>query len=130
MIGPQELRRLSRARELLSACGEARLPLRRIARASGLSVSHFIRRFRAVFGETPHRFRIRARARQARELLLTTDASVTEISLRLGSSSLGSFSTRFAREVGVPPSRYRAIAGREPVEAFSCLGLMTGGPHP
>ncbi|HET9038116.1 MAG TPA: helix-turn-helix transcriptional regulator, partial [Myxococcaceae bacterium] len=61
----------------------------RLAAESGLSRHHIIRRFKAVFGETPHQVRVQSRLEQARELLLRTDASITEISLRLGFSSLG-----------------------------------------
>jgi len=55
MLTAEELWRLARARALLRTPGEERPSIRSVARSSGLSVSHFIRCFRAVFGETPHR---------------------------------------------------------------------------
>ena len=40
-------------------------------------------------------------------LLRRGDLSVTEVCFEVGCSSLGTFSTRFAELVGVPPSVYR-----------------------
>jgi AraC-like DNA-binding protein len=129
VLSPAEIGRLSRARAILRTTGEDCPRIGRLARTTGLSPYHFIRRFRAVFGETPHRLRSRARMERAQELLLTTELSITEISLCVGFSSLGSFSARFAREVGVSPSRYRASGSPARPESFSCFGLMAGsGP--
>ena len=51
------------------------------------------------------------RIEEAKRLLTTTTLPVTEISHRVGYSSVGSFSTRFATSVGVPPSTYRQLGG-------------------
>jgi AraC-like DNA-binding protein len=83
-----------------------------------------------VFGDTPYQISVRARLERAKELLLGSEESVTGISLQLGFSSLGTFSARFAREVGMSPSRFRRLAVRSRPEAMSCLGLMTGEPLP
>jgi AraC-like DNA-binding protein len=55
-------------------------------------------------------------------LLRRGDLSVTEVCFAVGCSSLGTFSTRFAELVGMPPSTYRrraasATAGMPPCEA-------------
>ena len=65
-----------------------------------------------------------------RRLLLESEASVTGISLELGFSSLGTFSARFARDVGVSPSRFRRTAARSRPDPPSCLGLMAGEAAP
>lgn len=72
-----------------------------------MSPFHFIRQFQAVFGETPHQYRIQARLDRAKYLLAVTDASVTDVCMDVGFSSLGSFSDWFARRVGSAPSLYR-----------------------
>jgi AraC-like DNA-binding protein len=128
MLDRKILEALCRARARLRAAGEGQVRIRLLAAESGLSPYHFIRRFKAVFGDTPHQVAVRARLERARELLLDSEESVTGISLRLGFSSLGSFSSRFAREVGMSPSRFRRLAVRSRPEALSCLGLMTGEP--
>jgi AraC-like DNA-binding protein len=124
--------RLCRARELLSETHDPELSIREVARQARLSPYHFIRVFEAVFGLTPHQFRIEERLARARHLLLNDNASVTEVCMEVGFSSLGSFSSLFARRVGVSPSLYRRraraairVPGLPPEELFpSCLTLM------
>ena len=97
-----------------------------------MSPFHFIRQFSALFGDTPHQFRIQARLDRAKELLALGNDSVTDICLDVGFSSLGSFSDLFARRVGMPPSAYRrrarsmvVVPGVVPQELFpGCLTLM------
>ncbi len=97
-----------------------------------MSPFHFIRRFDALFGETPHQFRIRSRLDQAKILLAADTHSITDVCMEVGMDSLGSFSDLFARRVGVTPSAYRQGARRKvwavgclPQELFpGCLSLM------
>jgi len=82
--------------------------VRDAAAAAAMSPFHFIRRFQALFGDTPHAFRTRARIERAKRLLALTERPVTTVCLDVGFSSLGSFSTLFRQRVGVSPSAYRA----------------------
>ena len=117
---------LLRAKDLIDRdYGEA-LDVPALARAAFASPKHFIRSFRAAFGETPHQYLLRRRVERAKELLRATDASVTEISLEVGFRSLGSFSTAFRALAGEPPSRYRAgwRARGAPPAMPGCHALM------
>jgi AraC-like DNA-binding protein len=98
---------LCRARDLLRETVDRRLTIEEIAREAAMSPFHFIRQFQAMFGETPHQFRINARLDKAKQLLALSDYSVTDVCMEVGFSSLGSFSDLFARRVGVAPSIYR-----------------------
>jgi AraC-like DNA-binding protein len=102
--------RLARARDLLREACEAPLTVADAAREAALSPYHFIRTFKAVFGETPRQVRIDARIEQARRMLALDEASVTDICTAVGFSSLGSFSHLFSRRVGAAPSAYRQHA--------------------
>ncbi|MGY1748920.1 helix-turn-helix transcriptional regulator [Modestobacter sp. SYSU DS0511] len=86
-----------------------------------VSEAHFIRTFKATFGETPHRYLQRRRVERAMFLLRSTDRSVTEICMAVGFSSLGTFSRVFAGIVGEPPSAYRRRGPLAPVP--SCFGM-------
>jgi len=128
LIARASLRRLCRARDLLAIDDDAR-PLVDIARAVGISPFHFIRQFDAVFGETPHQFRTRARLDRAKQLL-AGGASVTETCMEVGFSSLGSFSQLFARRVGVSPSAYHRVWQVQQSFAYhGCFSLMFALPR-
>lgn len=100
-------RRLCLARDLLRDQREPVRSIEQLAREVQISPFHFIRQFEAVFGVTPHQFRIQTRLDLARHLLATGRYSVTDVCMEVGFSSLGSFSALFARRMGEPPSAYR-----------------------
>lgn len=78
-----------------------------LARIACVSEAHFIRTFRATFGETPHRYLQRRRVERSMWLLRDTDRSVTDICFDVGYTSLGTFSRTFREIVGVSPIAYR-----------------------
>src|SRR5579872_5770987 len=112
------------------------MPVPQVARKTGMSAFHFIRQFEALFGVTPHQFRIETRLDRAKQLLALGNHSVTDVCLEVGLSSLGSFSDQFARRVGTTPSAYRQkarvmvqVPGTLPVKLFpGCLSLMAALP--
>lgn len=132
MITRTMLIRLHRARQQLAEMEEPSPSLSRIAQDASLSPGHFIRRFTAVFGETPHQFRTRIRLERAKELLVLGEGSVTDVCMSVGFSSLGSFSWLFSRRFGEPPSDYRRrlypsidLPGRMPLHLVpGCISLM------
>ena len=91
--------RLCRARDMLREVDDCPLTIDDVAREAAMSPFHFIRQFSALFGVTPHQFRIQARLDRARHLLALGDDSVTDICMEVGFSSLGSFSALFARRI-------------------------------
>jgi AraC-like DNA-binding protein len=107
MLTAGAFRSLCEAREVLRAAPEQPVSIRQVAKDAAMSPFHFIRQFQSVFGETPHQYRIQARLERAKQLLATSDASVTDVCMEVGFSSLGSFSDLFTRRVGVAPSAYR-----------------------
>ena len=64
----------------------------------------------AQFGTTPINEKHKIRCEQARELLLTTDKTVDEISEMLGFSSAAYFRKVFLKEFGKTPSEMRKIS--------------------
>jgi len=105
-----------------------------LAAEAGYSLAHFIRAFRAAYGETPGAYRTRRRVERACEQLRSVNLSVTEICFMVGFTSLGSFSARFSEIVGLSPSAYRREAARRggPAPIPGCFALMwrTGLPAP
>lgn len=85
------------------------LSLSEMARTAMLSPFHFVRVFRQATGVPPGRFLAAIRIHEAKRLLLTTSASVTDISIAVGYNSLGTFTRRFTLSVGISPSAYRRL---------------------
>ena len=106
-------RRMLRARDLMDRTFAKPLRIRRLARIAEMSEAHFIRTFRATFGEAPHRYLQRWRVERAMFLLRTTDRSVTDVCFDVGFSSLGTFSRTFHDIVGETPTAFRQ-RGRMP----------------
>lgn len=107
LLRHEGFRRLCRARDLLREPREHSPSIADLAGEVGISPFHFIRQFEAVFGVTPHQFRIQARLDTAKHLLALGQHSVTDVCMEVGFSSLGSFSTLFTQRIGEPPSTYR-----------------------
>ena len=81
-----------------------------LARIACVSEAHFIRTFRATFGETPHRYLQRRRVERSMFLLRESGRSVTDICLDVGFNSLGTFTRTFRDIVGETPTAYRKRA--------------------
>jgi AraC-like DNA-binding protein len=119
-------RRLLRARDAMDRAYAEPLDVPAIAAVAHVSPAHFSRSFRAVFGETPHRYLQRRRVERSMFLLRETDRSVTDICLDVGFNSLGTFSRTFREIVGQSPSDYRA--GNGPIVAPNCFQMMAMRP--
>jgi AraC-like DNA-binding protein len=101
--------------------------VRAVAAVAHVSEAHFIRTFRGVFGETPHRYLQRRRVERSMFLLRETDRSVTDVCLDVGFTSLGTFSRTFREIVGEAPSVYRR--GHGPIVAPHCVQLAAMRPR-
>ncbi|WP_117208742.1 helix-turn-helix domain-containing protein [Allorhizocola rhizosphaerae] len=88
-----------------------------LARTARFSKFHFSRIFQRVTGITPGRFLSALRLQKAKQLLVSTDLNVTDISHRVGYTSVGTFSTRFSSSVGISPATYRRLGGYVPAFA-------------
>jgi AraC-like DNA-binding protein len=110
-------RRLVTAREFLQECYTRPVSLRELSAVTGLSEFHLLRAYRNAFGETPQQHVTRLRLEHAKRLLASGTA-VTEACLDVGYSSIGSFSSLFARATGRSPRAWqREVRALVPVSA-------------
>ncbi|MEX5717411.1 helix-turn-helix transcriptional regulator [Geodermatophilus maliterrae] len=72
-----------------------------------VSPFHFSRIFAKATGVTPGRYLTAVRMFEAKRLLLTSSLTVSDIVCTVGYSSVGTFTSRFTRAVGMTPSQYR-----------------------
>jgi AraC-like DNA-binding protein len=99
-----------------------------LARGAHMSAGHLSREFRRVYGESPYSYLMTRRIERAMTLLRRGDLSVTEVCFEVGFSSLGTFSTRFAELVGVPPSVYRRNHSQAAAGIPACLAKQVTRP--
>ena len=110
--------RIDRAKELMRTEFAEPLSLSRVAREVGMSLYPFARVFAELEGETPHRFLVGVRLREAARRL-REGGQVTEVCFAVGFGSLSHFSRTFRSEFGQSPSAFRQGPARPPVFALA-----------
>ncbi|WP_062228909.1 AraC family transcriptional regulator [Aureimonas frigidaquae] len=81
-----------------------------LARQAGLSRSSFFERFRREVGTAPMDYLLSWRMALARDMLLDGGVSVGDAARQVGYSSSSTFSTAFARAIGMSPKAYARAA--------------------
>jgi AraC family transcriptional regulator len=105
-LAPWQLRL---ARDMINAHLEEELSLEQLAHECRLSVTHFAKAFTRSTGISPHRWLMQRRVDAAKDLMLTTDSSLVEISLKCGFSDQSHFTRVFAEATEETPGRWRQI---------------------
>ena len=98
------------AAEILRKNYQQELCLADLLAEAHMSKSYFLRLFRRYMGTTPYNYLVNFRITQAKELLVLTDHSVSEIAQEAGFGDASNFSTRFAKATGQSPLQYRKSA--------------------
>lgn len=124
----RDLAVLRRVRDRIDREYAQPLDVEALARGVHLSAGHLSRQFKEAFGESPYSYLMTRRIERAMALLRRGDLSVTDVCFAVGSSSLGTFSTRFTELVGMPPSEYRRRARTAPGELPSCVTKQVTRP--
>jgi AraC family transcriptional regulator len=83
------------------------LALLDVARAVGLGVSQFARRFKQATGSAPHQYLMRCRVERARRLLVETNNAIAEIAFACGFAHQEHLTRVFRRLTGDTPARFR-----------------------
>jgi AraC family transcriptional regulator len=96
-----------RALELLRENLDGSVRLCDLARECGLSVSHFARSFKAVFGVSSHQWLTDRRIDRAKELLSQTQLPLIDVAAQSGFGDQAAFTRTFHRVVGTSPGRWR-----------------------
>lgn len=82
-----------------------------VADKYNMSKSHFSRRFKAVTGFGYKEYLISVRLKEACNLLLTTNKSITDIAFQCGFNDSNYFGDAFRKANGVSPHKYRKYNG-------------------
>ncbi|MDF2975365.1 MAG: ptlR [Actinomycetospora sp.] len=124
----QHLARLRRVRDRIDREYAQPLDVEALAHGVHMSAGYLSREFRRAFGESPYSYLMTRRIERAMALLRRGDLGVTEVCFAVGSSSLGTFSTRFTELVGMSPSAYRRQAGSPGPGMSPCVAKQVTRP--
>jgi AraC-like DNA-binding protein len=86
---------------------EKELDLKEMAQKHNVSYSYFRKMFKKYTGVSPGQYHLQLRIMRAKELLVSTDKSIKEISYELGFQSIFYFSNMFKKKEGTTPSHFR-----------------------
>lgn len=95
------------AKQLMLKHLDSGIQISAVAQECCLSRSHFSRAFKNTTGHAPRDWLRLARLTRARELLVQTDCSITQVSLECGFADQAHFTRIFSREFGVTPRKWR-----------------------
>lgn len=98
---------ISAARKMIHQNLQDPVELDDVAKAAGMSRSHFCRVFKEVTSMTVTEYTTRARVAWARKELLRPNIQVSEVAYEVGFQSLSQFNRSFAKIVGMSPSQFR-----------------------
>jgi len=85
--------------------------IRNLSAVARRSPAHFSRKFKLVFGESPHAYLVRRRLERACHLMMTSAASLSEIALSVGFSDQAHLCRLFRRAFGQSPASWRRERG-------------------
>jgi AraC family transcriptional regulator len=96
-----------RAKQILSANLDGRVPLKEVAKECRLSVSHFSRAFCRTTGTAPHKWLLSHRVEVAKEKLRDGGLSLMDVASACGFADQSHLTRVFTRIVGVSPGAWR-----------------------
>lgn len=83
------------------------IDLRKLAEDYNIGYSYFRKMFKKYTGVSPHQYHLELKIMRAKELILSTDKSIKEISFELGFQSIYYFSRLFKKKIGMSPTELR-----------------------
>ena len=88
------------------------ITLDELANEVNLNKTYFVKRFKALFEETPIKFILDMRIEKAKKLMVSENLSIQQVAERVGFNSLHYFSSVFKQIEGVAPTEYRKYFNR------------------
>jgi AraC-like DNA-binding protein len=103
-LAPWQVRR---AKEILCANLDGRVPLKELAQECRLSVSHFSHAFRRSMGAAPHNWLLTRRVEAAKQKLRDHRLTLSDVALACGFADQSHLTRVFTRMVGISPGAWR-----------------------
>jgi len=93
-------------REFIYKNYTSKITLDLLAKHSNISKYHLLRLFKQCFEQSPQELQAQLRMEQAKQLILKTKISNSDIAFSLGYTDLAAFSKQFKQTFGVAPSKF------------------------
>lgn len=104
---PADSQRLQAALDLLHAKADQALRLADLAAAADLSITHFLRLFRARLGLSPHAYQLDLRLQRGRALLRQGEMPLAEVAAATGFADQAHWQRHYRRRHATTPGAYR-----------------------
>lgn len=104
---PDTMHRLDKAIESIASGHKGVIDMAKLARACGLSPTHFRRLFRQTFGKSPRSYLNQMRIAMAMAQLESANKPVSEIALSCGFGTISSFNRQFKTQTSLSPRKWR-----------------------
>lgn len=98
---------IQKARFQMREKTEQEIDLLKLAEQNNIGYSYFRKMFKKYTGISPHQYHLNLKIMRAKELILSTEKSIKEISYELGFKSIYYFSRLFKEKVGSTPTEFR-----------------------
>lgn len=99
---------ISKAKFLLQESIETPVNLQEMVKELPMGYSRFRKAFREMMGISPNQYHLDLRLEKARELLLSTNLTISEVAFKTGFSSIFYFSRLFTHKNGLSPKEFRS----------------------
>lgn len=101
------INKIDDARNIMKQEIESNISPEEIAERLGVSYSWFRKMFKQYVEVSPAQYQLNLKFLRSKELLDTTDLSITELAYKLNFETASQFSTFFRKKEGIPPLQYR-----------------------
>jgi AraC-like DNA-binding protein len=106
-LNKQDMTYIRQAKTILDENFDKHITIPQLARQAGINEAKLKEGFRELYGNSIHTYIQQLRLEKAKQLLLTTAMSITEITYHIGYGHVTHFTTLFKKEFGLTPTEWR-----------------------
>jgi AraC-like DNA-binding protein len=106
-LSKQDIMYIRQAKAILDENFDKHITIPQLARQTGINEAKLKEGFKELFNFSVHTYLQQLRLEKAKQLLLTTNMPITDITYHIGYSHVTHFTSLFKKEFGVTPGEYR-----------------------
>ena len=106
-LSKQDITYIRQAKTILDENFDKHITIPTLARQTGINEAKLKEGFKELYQASIHSYLQQLRLEKAKQLLLTTNMPVTDITYHIGYSHVTHFTTLFKKETGLTPTEWR-----------------------